>query len=258
MAYQHLKLTIENKIAIITFHRPEALNALNSAVLNELDQIMDELTENPEVRVVIFTGEGKSFIAGADLDELGKAHGVGVMEYSRRGRDVFRKVELMPKPTIAAINGYAFGGGFEFLLCCDIRIAHKKALFAMPEATLGLVPGFNGTVRLPRTVGMAKAKELLFTGQRINAEEALKIGVLNQVTELENFWETVMEKAEVMAGNSPLAIRLIKAAVIAGADTSFDVAKEVEMGYMTAGFDSPDQIEGIAAFKEKRKPIFES
>lgn len=256
MGPKYLLVSVENNVAVVTFHRPEALNALNSAVLEELDQIVDALAADPAVRVIVFTGEGKSFIAGADLDELGNARGFEVMEYSRRGRDLFRKIELLPKATIAAVNGYAFGGGFEFLLCCDIRIACEKASLAMPEVTFGITPGFNGTKRLPREIGLAKAKELLFTGRRIKAEEALELGVLNQVTDMEGFWPAVMAMADQIADNSATSVELIKMAVTSGMDAGFDVAKEVEMGYMAAAFGTKDQIEGYAAFKQKRKPIY--
>ena len=256
MEQKYLLVNVENNVAVVTFHRPEALNALNSAVLEELDQIVDALAADPAVRVIVFTGEGKSFIAGADLDELGNARGFEVMEYSRRGRDLFRKIELLPKATIAAVNGYAFGGGFEFLLCCDIRIACEKASLAMPEVTFGITPGFNGTKRLPREIGLAKAKELLFTGRRIKVEEALELGVLNQVTDMEGFWPAVMAMADQIADNSATSVELIKMAVTSGMDAGFDVAKEVEMGYMAAAFGTRDQIEGYAAFKQKRKPIY--
>ena len=256
MEQKYLLVNVENNVAVVTFHRPEALNALNSAVLEELDQVVDALAADPAVRVIVFTGEGKSFIAGADLDELGNARGFEVMEYSRRGRDLFRKIELLPKATIAAVNGYAFGGGFEFLLCCDIRIACEKASLAMPEVTFGITPGFNGTKRLPREIGLAKAKELLFTGRRIKVEEALELGVLNQVTDMEGFWPAVMAMADQIADNSATSVELIKMAVTSGMDAGFDVAKEVEMGYMAAAFGTRDQIEGYAAFKQKRKPIY--
>ena len=256
MEHKYLLVTVENNVAIVTFHRPEALNALNSAVLAELDQTIDVLAADPAVRVIVFTGEGKSFIAGADLDELGNARGFEVIEYSRRGRDLFRKIELLPKATIAAVNGYAFGGGFEFLLCCDIRIACEKASLAMPEATFGITPGFNGSIRLPREVGLAKAKELLFTGKRIKAAEALEMGVLNQVTDMEGFWPAIMAMAGQIADNSATSVELIKTQITAGLDAVFDAAKEVEMGYMAAAFGTKDQIEGYAAFKQKRKPVY--
>ena len=249
MDYRYLLVTVENGVGIITFHRPEALNALNSAVLSELDKAVDQMAEDRSVRVVVFTGEGKSFISGADIDELAESRGLQVIEY-------FRKVELLPKPTIAAINGYAFGGGFEFLLCCDIRIANEKASFAMPEVTLGIVPGFNGTQRLPRAIGVCQAKELMYTGRRIRANEALALGAINKVVPLDAFWQEVMDEAQLIANNSASAVSLVKSAVNGGIDAAFDVAKEVELGYMAACFGTPDQIEGLSSFREKRKPNY--
>lgn len=256
MDYRHLIVTVDNGIGVVTFHRPEALNALNSAVLTELDHAADALAADDSVRVIVFTGEGKSFISGADIDELADSRGLQVIDYSKRGCSVFRKIELLPKPTIAAINGYAFGGGFEFLLCCDIRIANEKASFAMPEVTLGIVPGFNGTQRLPRAIGVCQAKELMYTGRRIKADEALALGAINKVVPLDSFWQEVMAEAELIANNSSTAIKLVKLAVNAGIDAAFDVAKEVEVGYMAACFGTEDQIEGLSAFKEKRKPSY--
>ncbi|MBS6646901.1 MAG: enoyl-CoA hydratase/isomerase family protein [Clostridiaceae bacterium] len=256
MNYQYLIVTVEDGIGIVTFHRPEALNALNSAVLEELDRAVDELAADESVRVIVFTGEGKSFISGADIDELANSRGIQVINYSKKGCGIFRKIELLSKPTIAAVNGYAFGGGFEFLLCCDIRIANEKASFAMPEVTLGIVPGFNGTQRLPRAIGIAQAKELLFTGRRIKADEALALGAINKVVPLDTFWQEVMAEAQMIANNSSTAIYLVKSAVNAGIDAAFDVAKEVEVGYMAACFGTEDQIEGLTSFQEKRKPCF--
>ena len=256
MNYQYLIVTVEDGVGIITFHRPEALNSLNSAVLNDLDHAVDELVNDESVRVIVFTGEGKSFISGADIDELADSRGLQVINYSKRGCEIFRKIELLPKPTIAAVNGYAFGGGFEFLLCCDIRIANEKASFAMPEVTLGIVPGFNGTQRLPRAIGVCQAKELLFTGRRIKADEALALGAINRVVPLDTFWQEVMAEAQTIANNSSTAIYLVKSAVNAGIDAAFDVAKEVEVGYMAACFGTEDQIEGLSSFREKRKPSY--
>ena len=243
-------------IAVIRFHRPEALNALNSQVLGELETVVEDVATDPSVRVVVFTGEGKSFISGADIHEMDRRTGLEIMEYSRKGAALFRRIETMPKPTIAAVNGYAFGGGLEFVLCTDIRIAHEKASFRLPEVTLGIVPGFNGTQRLPKCTGMAKAKELIFTGRRIFAQEALDIGILNKVTSLESFWDQVMAEVELIADNSSTAIALAKAAIAAGQDVGIDTGMEIELGFMTACFGTPDQAEGFASFKEKRKAVF--
>lgn len=246
----------EKGIETITFHRPEALNALNSAVLDELAVAVEDAANDPAVRVIVFTGEGKSFISGADINEMNAKKNLEIIDYSRKGAALFRRIETMPKPTIAAINGYAFGGGLEFALCCDIRIANEKASFSLPEATLGIVPGFNGTQRLPKVIGLQRAKEMMFTGRRVRADEALQMGLLFRVTSLETFWEEVMVEAELIANASASAISLIKAAVAAGADVSVDVGKDIELGYMTACFGTEDQIEGFSSFIEKRKPVF--
>ena len=246
----------ENGIETITFHRPEALNALNSDVLTDIEAAVDDAALDPEVRVIIFTGEGKAFISGADINEMKAKKNLEIIDYSRKGAALFRKIETMTKPTIAAINGYTFGGGLEFALCCDIRIANEKASFALPEATLGIVPGFNGTQRLPKVIGLMKAKEMMFTGRRVRADEALAMGLLFKVTSLEEFEAEVMKEAEMIANASASAISLIKAAVTAGADVSVDVGKDIELGYMTACFGTPDQIEGFNSFVEKRKPQF--
>lgn len=246
----------ENGIETITFHRPEALNALNSQVLDDIDKAVDDAAADPSVRVIIFTGEGKAFISGADINEMNAKKNLEIIDYSRKGAALFRKIETMTKPTIAAINGYTFGGGLEFALCCDIRIANEKASFALPEATLGIVPGFNGTQRLPKVIGLMKAKEMLFTGRRVRADEALDMGLLFKVTSLEDFEAEVMKEAEMIANASASAISLIKAAITAGADVSVDVGKDIELGYMTACFGTPDQIEGFTSFIEKRKPNF--
>lgn len=242
----------QDGIAVITFHRPEALNALNSEVLADLSMAVDDVSADNSVRVVIFTGEGKSFIAGADINEMDGCNAMQAVEYSRKGADLFRRIELLPKPTISAVNGYAFGGGFEFLLCTDLRIMSKKARLRMPEVTLGITPGFNGTQRLPKCVGMAKAKELIFTGRMVYAEEALALGIVNAVSEPELLMADALTLANQIADNSASAIALAKAAMNAGAEQDLDIGKNIELGYMAASFGTPDQLEGFAAFHEKR------
>ena len=243
-------------IATITFHRPEALNALNSEVLEELDKAVELVAADREVRVAIFTGEGKSFISGADINEMDQRRGVDIISYSRRGADVFRKVELLPKPTIAAVNGYAFGGGFEFILCTDIRIANEKAKLRLPEVTLGITPGFNGTQRLPKCVGMCRAKELIFTGRMLTAGEAFNLGILNKVVPADQLMEEVYKMASQIADNSSTAIAMAKAAMTAGESMDIEVGRNIELGYMAACFGTPDQMEGFASFKEKRPAKF--
>ena len=256
MEQQYILVEKQDGVATVTFHRPEALNALNSQVLSELDAVVDALAADAETRVVVFTGEGKSFIAGADIKEMDGATGEAIIRYARRGSALFRKIETLPKPTIAAVNGYAFGGGFEFVLCTDIRIAGDRAKFRLPEVTLGIVPGFNGTQRLPKCIGMHRAKELIFTGKMISAQEAMELGVLNRVVAQEALMDAVYETARLMADNSASAIALAKTAMDAGAEADIDVGRSIELGCMTASFGTPDQLEGFQAFKEKRPPRF--
>lgn len=256
MEFKYILLDKKDGIATITFHRPEALNALNSAVLEDLDKAVDLAAADHEVRAVVFTGEGKSFISGADINEMDQRRGVDIISYSRKGADVFRKVELLPKPTIAAVNGYAFGGGFEFILCTDIRIANEKAKFRLPEVTLGITPGFNGTQRLPKCVGMCRAKELIFTGRMLTADEAFDLGILNKVVPVDQLMDEVYKMASQIADNSSTAIAMAKAAMVAGECMDIEVGRNIELGYMAACFGTPDQMEGFASFKEKRPAKF--
>ncbi len=256
MEFKYILMDKKDGIATITFHRPEALNALNSEVLEELDKAVELVAADREVRVAIFTGEGKSFISGADINEMDQRRGVDIISYSRRGADVFRKVELLPKPTIAAVNGYAFGGGFEFILCTDIRIANEKAKLRLPEVTLGITPGFNGTQRLPKCVGMCRAKELIFTGRMLTAGEAFNLGILNKVVPADQLMEEVYKMASQIADNSSTAIAMAKAAMTAGESMDIEVGRNIELGYMAACFGTPDQMEGFASFKEKRPAKF--
>lgn len=256
MKYQTILLDRKEGIATITFHRPEALNALNSQLLEELNAAVDEVSEDESVRVVVFTGEGKAFISGADIHEMDEKNSYDIIEYSRKGGDVFRKIEQMKKPTIAAVNGYAFGGGLEFVLCTDIRIASDRAKLRLPEVTLGITPGFQGTQRLPKCVGMNKAKEIIFTGKMMTAEDAWKLGILNEVVPGEALMDKVYEMAKVIADNSASAIAMAKAAMTAGASMDIDVGRNIELGYMAACFGTPDQKEGFASFKERRPAKF--
>ena len=228
MEFKYILMDKKDGIATITFHRPEALNALNSEVLEELDKAVELVAADREVRVAVFTGEGKSFISGADINEMDQRRGVDIISYSRRGADVFRKVELLPKPTIAAVNGYAFGGGFEFILCTDIRIANEKAKLRLPEVTLGITPGFNGTQRLPKCVGMCRAKELIFTGRMLTAGEAFNLGILNKVVPADQLMEEVYKMASQIADNSSTAIAMAKAAMTAGESMDIEVGRNIE------------------------------
>ena len=256
MELQNIVVEKNDKVALVKFNRPKALNALNSETLCELNAVVDALSKDEDVRVVVFTGEGKSFIAGADISEMSTLSAEEGRKFGALGQSIFRKVELMSKPTIAAINGFALGGGCEFAMSCDIRIASEKAKFGQPEVTLGITPGFSGTVRLPKLVGMGKAKELIYTGRMVKADEALAIGLVNQVTSVESLMEEAMKMAQTIAGNAPLAVSYSKAAMNKGDELDTDVANTIEETYFGLCFATEDQKEGMSAFLNKEKAAF--
>lgn len=251
-----MKIEKNAGVGIISFDRPEAMNALNSTVLQELQDAIEDFEQDGQIRVIIFTGIGKSFIAGADLHELTDLRGKDAEAFISNGVKIFRKIELLGIPTIAAVNGACLGGGLEFALCTDFRIASEKAVFAFPEAGLGLVPGFSGTQRLPRLIGTSKAKEMLFTAKRIKAPEALSMGLVNSVVSPEILMDSALELAMSMMANSARTIALIKKVVRDGMKMDFDEAMAYEIPITAAVFGSEDQIEGCGAFMEKRKANF--
>ncbi len=249
--------TVEKGVAIVVIDRPEALNALNQQVLVGLYDTMDALDKNPEVKVVILTGAGqKAFAAGADIAAMSAMDPNEAMIFSQTGHRTMDKVADMRPFVIAAVNGYALGGGCELAMACDIRVASEKARFGIPEVTLGVVPGFGGTQRLPRLVGLGRAKELLATGRQVRAEEAFRIGLVNEVTAPEDLLSRCMELAEQIAANSTGAIALGKRAMAAGAETDLSHGLELERQAFALTFASPDQAEGMAAFLGKRKAEF--
>lgn len=251
-----IHLTIEEKIALVRFDRPEAMNAINSAVLDELSGVMDRIDEE-DVRAVIFTGVGKAFIAGADTKEMEHLRGLEVARFSNKGQQLFRRIERMGVPTIAAINGYAFGGGSEFALACDVRIASNRAKMGFPETSLGITPGFSGTQRLPRAIGRMKALSLLLTGRTIDAEEAKDLGIVLSVVEADDLLDEAFEMARAMAKNSKTANAMILEMVDKGLDVPLDSGIALEEAMNANIFGTRDQIEGMAAFREKRKATFE-
>jgi enoyl-CoA hydratase len=241
-------------VKIITIDRPDASNSLNNDVLTELEETVDAVS-SADTRCVIITGGGeKSFVAGADIGTLMNQHSEEVKQWTLFGQSVFRKIETLEAPVIAAVNGYAFGGGTELALSCDIRIAAENAVFALPEAGLGIVPGFGGTVRLPRLIGIGKAKELLFTGRRVKADEALHLGLVNAVYPKEALLDEAMKLAEKIASNGPIAIRAIKKAVNEGMQTTLEGAILIEVELGSGCFGTADQKNAMTAFFEKRKP----
>lgn len=258
MDYKNLIVEKSDKICKISFNRPKALNALNTEVLEELDKLVDEIEKDDETFVVVFTGEGKAFVAGADIGEMKDKNLIEGKKFAQLGHKVFRKIELLEKPVIAAVNGYALGGGCELAMSCDIRIAGEKAKFGQPEVGLGITPGFGGTQRLSRLVGSAKAKELIFTADTISAQEAEKIGLVNKVVSQEELISETMNMANKIATKGQVAVRFSKNAINRGIETDIDTALDIEINLFGMCFATEDQKEGMKAFTEKRKAEFKN
>lgn len=240
-------------VGILTISRPEALNALNKKLLEELAETFAKI-DAERIRCLILTGEGKKvFAAGADIREMYELSQKEAEEFGKMGNLIFRKIETFPLPVIAAVNGYALGGGCELAMSCDIRICSEEAVFGQPEVGLGIIPGFGGTQRLPRLVGMSAAKELLYTGRSIDAREALRIGLVSQVYPAEELMEKAVRLAKQISGNAPIAVKNCKQAVFRGIEKQMVMAADIEAGLFGACFASLDQKEGMRAFLEKRK-----
>jgi len=257
MEYKNLLLEIKDGIAVIKINRPKALNALNSETLDELKQAGDEISANKDAWVVIITGEGdKAFIAGADILEMKDMNPYQGMVFSQRGHEAFAAFENMNKPVIAAVNGFALGGGFEVALMCDIIYASDKAKVGFPETTLGIFPGFGGTQRAAKLCGLAKAKELIFTGKMISAQEAYEIGLINKVVPHEELWKEVMALAEKIRSNGPVSMGLAKELINKSLFLDMNSALMLEAKDFGLCFGTKDQKEGMTAFVEKRKATF--
>ena len=244
---------VEGMVGIITINRPKALNALNSQVLEELDATLDAVDQNA-VRCLILTGAGeKSFVAGADIGEMSTLTKAEGEAFGKKGNDVFRKLETFPLPVIAAVNGFALGGGCEISMSCDIRICSENAVFGQPEVGLGITPGFGGTQRLARLVGPGMAKQMIYTARNIKADEAYRIGLVNAVYPQEELMAAAEKMAAGIAKNAPIAVRNCKKAINEGLDADMDEAIVIEEKLFGDCFESYDQKEGMAAFLEKRK-----
>ncbi|MCK4267016.1 MAG: short-chain-enoyl-CoA hydratase [Thermoplasmata archaeon] len=254
--YENLIVEIEGDIGIITINRPKALNALNSETLHELGCAASEMECNEQVKVVILTGAERAFVAGADISEMMPMTTLEGRRHGQLGQNTFAAFENMPKPVIAAVNGFALGGGCELAMACDIRIASEKAKFGQPEVKLGVTPGFGGTQRLPRLVGRAKAKELIFTGDIINAAEAHRIGLVNRVAPPESLMDAAKELAALIAKNGQLAISLAKRAIDQGIEVDLKSGCAMEAEIFGLCFSTEDQKEGMKAFIEKREAKF--
>ncbi len=243
---------VKGNIAVITINREKALNALNSEVLDDLEKVFDGVDIN-EVRCLILTGAGeKSFVAGADIGEMSTLTKAEGEAFGKKGNDVFRKIETFPIPVIAAINGFALGGGCEISMSCDFRICSENAMFGQPEVGLGITPGFGGTQRLARTVGVGMAKQLIYTARNIDAAEALRIGLVNQVVPQAELMATAEKLASTIAGNAPIAVRACKKAINDGLQTDIDAALVIEEKLFGSCFESYDQREGMANFLRKK------
>ncbi|MEQ2128620.1 short-chain-enoyl-CoA hydratase [Caldanaerobacter subterraneus KAk] len=258
MEYKNIEVKIEKGIATITINRPKALNALNTETLEELENVLEVLQNDDGVKVIVITGAGeKAFVAGADISEMKDMSVFEAKKFAELGQKVFRKIELMKKPVIAAVNGYALGGGCELALACDIRIASRNAKFGQPEVGLGIIPGFGGTQRLPRIVGVSKAKELIYTGDMIDAEEALRIGLISKVVEQDKLLEEAYGIAKKIMSKGLVAVSLAKEAINKSLEVDIDSGMEYEANAFALCFGTQDQKEGMAAFLEKRAPKFE-
>jgi enoyl-CoA hydratase len=244
----------QGAVAVLTIDRPKALNALNPEVLADLKAAFEGIDQNT-ARCVVLTGAGdKSFVAGADIGSMSTMTKAEGEAFGKLGNDIFLMIESFPLPVIAAVNGFALGGGCELAMSCDIRVCSDNAMFGQPEAGLGITPGFGGTQRLPRIVGLGMAKQLLYTARNIDASEALRIGLVNAVVPQAELMDTALKMANTIAKNAPIAVRACKQAVNEGMQVSIDKAVEIEEKLFGGCFETHDQVEGMACFLSREKP----
>jgi enoyl-CoA hydratase len=254
---KYIKLEARDNIAVITVNRPDKLNALNAETVTELRTALEQVASDATIRAVILTGAGeKSFVAGADIAELSKMTPIGGIDVSRQGQDTFRFLETMRKPVIAAVDGFALGGGLELALACHFRVASEHAKFGLPEVKLGIIPGYGGTVRLPRVVGRGRALELILTGEMIDAQEAYRIGLVNRVFPQPQLMGAAVDLAQKIAANGPVAVGLAIEAVDHGYHASTEDSLRLEAHLFGLLASTADMREGMGAFLEKRKASF--
>ncbi|MBF0100953.1 MAG: enoyl-CoA hydratase/isomerase family protein [Desulfobacterales bacterium] len=259
MNYEHILVEINNPIATLIFKRPKALNALNTALLSEFGHALNDIEKNSDIRVLVLTGAGdKAFVAGADISELSNLNALQGREFVRHGHEVIGRLQSLWIPVIAAVNGFALGGGTEIAITCDLIYASEKAKFGLPEINLGIIPGFGGTQRLSRLIGINKAKELIFTGKTISAQEAKTLGLVNEVFPNELLMEKVMETAKLLAEKGKVALRAAKQAINNGMNVDICTGCQLEIDAFGLCISSPDAKEGTTAFLEKRKPQFKA
>ena len=257
MEFKNILLSTDSEIGTLMINRPKALNALNMETLQEIQAGIQEVKNRSEVRVLIITGAGeKAFIAGADISEMRGMNSIEALNFSKLGHLTLKMIEDLDRPVLAAVNGFALGGGTELALACDFIYASENAKFGLPEVTLGIFPGFGGTQMLPRLIGKGKAKELIMTGKMISSQEAFALGIANRVFPQSSLMEETKKVASVIAGNGAVAVRLAKMAVNAGFNMELTEACSLESYAFSLGFTTEDQKEGMAAFLEKRKPNY--
>lgn len=258
MDYRFLKASCGGEgVTILTISSPATLNALNSTILEELDDFVDSI-DTASTRVLVITGEGKAFVAGADISQMSTLTEEQGLEFGRFGSMVFKKIEDLEIPVIAAVNGFALGGGCELAMSCDIRIASEKARFGQPEVGLGIIPGFSGTYRLAKLVGQGVAKELIYTGKMIGADEALRIGLVNAVVPFDQLMDEVAKLTASIVKNAPIAVKYAKKSINENYDMNAADAIALENKYFSKCFATVDQKEGMAAFLGKRKAEFKN
>lgn len=251
--YENIKYEVKGNIGYLTINRPKALNALNTDVLSELSSVLGEIESNDDVKAVILTGEGKAFVAGADIAQMKDLNAVDGRAMMLAGHKVMNAIDRMPKPFIAAVNGFALGGGCELAMACDIRIASDKAKFGQPEVGLGIIPGFGGTQRLARLVGKGLAKYLIYTAELIDANEAMRIGLVEKVVPAEELMAASEKVASAIVSKAPVAVAQAKVAINEGMDINLHSGCQLEVEASTVCFGSEDKFEGMSAFLEKRK-----
>lgn len=254
----YIELQKSEGVALLTIDRPEALNAMNVAMLNELREVIDRVESDEEIRVLVITGTGRAFIAGADIAHMQGFSSQQAKEWSELGQSTVAMLENMKKPVIAAVNGYALGGGTELAMACDIRIASDRAVFGQPEVKLGMIAGFGGTQRLPRLVGLGRAKEMLFTGDHYDAQAAYEMGLVNKVVPGEELVDYCLDMAKRIASRGTLAVRLSKEAVNHGQELDLEKALRLESSLYAVVFSTDEPCEGCGAFLEKREPKWTS
>lgn len=257
MEYENVLFGVEDGVGLLEFNRPKALNALNNKTLDELDAVIERVRKDEGIRVLVLTGSGeRAFVAGADITEFQSLNPLKAKQFARKGQETFAKLEHLPKPVIACVNGFALGGGCELAMSCDFIYASEKAKFGQPEINLGLIPGFGGTQRLARLIGRAKAKELCFTGEMINAQQARELGLVCKIFPVDQLREETMKVAREMATKGQTALCLMKHVIDRGMDLDLNNGCALEAEAFGMCFASQDVQEGVSAFLEKRKPNF--